>query len=232
MNTITEFFGRYRFLSNFYPAKVDYMGLTFDSVEAAYQAAKFEDPEIHEAFVNLTASQAKKLGNRLSPIRDDWEEVKFDIMLELVRKKFNNMFLQKQLLETKDAILEEGNTWGDKVWGICPPNSNNGKNWLGKILMQVREELQIKRANEAQQSLSGYKTVALEDVPDGTKQISITATELARAVELLKQTNAQQLWILSTPSNGLFSGRLIGCQMAHEFTAPQLYYDVTDLDSV
>ena len=37
-----------------------------------------------------------------------------------------------------DALLEEGNTWGDRVWGVC---QGQGENRLGKILMKVREEL-------------------------------------------------------------------------------------------
>jgi predicted NAD-dependent protein-ADP-ribosyltransferase YbiA (DUF1768 family) len=43
------------------------------------------------------------------------------------------------LLETKDATLIEGNTWGDQYWGVC---AGVGENHLGKLLMQIRSELQ------------------------------------------------------------------------------------------
>ena len=43
-----------------------------------------------------------------------------------------------KLLATGDAQLEEGNTWGDRIWGVY---QGQGDNRLGKILMKVREEL-------------------------------------------------------------------------------------------
>jgi len=59
-------------------------------------------------------------------------------MTDLVRQKFSNPQLAKQLLDTKDFELIEGNTWGDTFWGVC---SGKGQNNLGKILMQIRNEL-------------------------------------------------------------------------------------------
>ena len=47
--------------------------------------------------------------------------------------------LKEKLLETEDEYLEEGNTWGDKVWGTV---NGVGANNLGRILMEVREILQ------------------------------------------------------------------------------------------
>jgi predicted NAD-dependent protein-ADP-ribosyltransferase YbiA (DUF1768 family) len=38
---------------------------------------------------------------------------------------------------TKEKLLIEGNYWKDTFWGIC---DGIGKNYLGKILMEVREE--------------------------------------------------------------------------------------------
>jgi len=58
-------------------------------------------------------------------------------MLDLVRKKFENPLLRAMLLATEDAVLVEGNTWNDTFWGVC---RGRGENWLGRILMQVREE--------------------------------------------------------------------------------------------
>lgn len=47
---------------------------------------------------------------------------------------------QRLLLDTGDAILEEGNHWNDTFWGVRLKNGQ-GQNHLGKILMQVRMEL-------------------------------------------------------------------------------------------
>jgi predicted NAD-dependent protein-ADP-ribosyltransferase YbiA (DUF1768 family) len=59
-----------------------------------------------------------------------------------VRYKFtHDAKLRQKLLATGDAILEEGNDWGDQVWGVV---NGVGKNRLGKILMKVREELRTR----------------------------------------------------------------------------------------
>lgn len=71
--------------------------------------------------------------------RQDWKDVKLRIMEDLVRQKFcKNQELQKKLLDTKGAFLEETNTWNDKFWGVC---NGVGENHLGKILMRTRSAL-------------------------------------------------------------------------------------------
>ena len=90
-----------------------------------------------------TPGEAKKLARKL-PIRPDWEEVKDQIMLDLVRIKFSKSGLKKALLATGDAELIEGNTWNDTYWGVC---KGVGQNKLGKILMQVRKELREEEKN-------------------------------------------------------------------------------------
>ena len=60
-------------------------------------------------------------------------------MYEIVLAKFTqNPDLKKKLLATGDEHLEEGNTWGDTIWGTV---DGVGENRLGKILMRVRDEL-------------------------------------------------------------------------------------------
>ena len=77
-------------------------------------------------------------------VRPDWEAVKFDIMLGLTRQKYaKGSDLWEALQATGDVYLEEGNLWHDQTWGNCgcPKHKDTpGLNWLGKILMQVREE--------------------------------------------------------------------------------------------
>ena len=60
-------------------------------------------------------------------------------MREIVFEKFKqNPHLTKKLLDTGDVYLEEGNNWGDRIWGTV---NGVGRNELGKILMEVRKEL-------------------------------------------------------------------------------------------
>lgn len=135
-NAITEFRGDNFFLSNFYPAPVVYQGVRFENSEAAFQAAKC--PRRMQEFCGLNPSEAKRLGRRVG-LRIDWEEVKFGVMYQVCKAKFTqNPDLTQKLIDTGDAELIEGNTWGDKVWGVC---NGVGENYLGKILMQIREEL-------------------------------------------------------------------------------------------
>ena len=96
--------------------------------------------EQRKNFLGLDPSSAKRKGRRVK-LRDDWEEVKDQIMYEIVLNKFSqNEELRKKLIATGDEYLTEGNTWHDTYWGVC---NGKGKNKLGKILMQVREELKL-----------------------------------------------------------------------------------------
>jgi predicted NAD-dependent protein-ADP-ribosyltransferase YbiA (DUF1768 family) len=59
-----------------------------------------------------------------------------------VREKFTrNPDIASLLVATGDEELVEGNNWGDTFWGVCPPGSDNGQNWLGRILTDQREDL-------------------------------------------------------------------------------------------
>jgi ribA/ribD-fused uncharacterized protein len=141
MKKITSFNGKYRFLSNFWPAEVYLNEEIYPSIEHAYQAAKTLNKEEREEIRSAsTASIAKKLGQHVT-IRTDWEDIKFEVMYNLVQQKFNHSPLKELLLETGDAILEEGNWWHDTTWGICPEGSGIGQNLLGLLLMKVRDEI-------------------------------------------------------------------------------------------
>ena len=129
---ITTFRGT--FLSNFWPASVVYGGVTYPSLEHAYVAAKVgHDP----CLLTCSPGQAKRYG-RSRPMRTDWEALKFTTMEGLLRRKFRHPDLRAMLVATGDAELIEGNTWGDRVWGVC---SGTGENRLGKMLMQIRSEV-------------------------------------------------------------------------------------------
>ena len=140
-----------RFLSNFYPHKkgggfyshrlnIYYGGITFDCVENAYQAAKTRDENIRLKISRMTPYEAKafwECEEHRKYLADGWEKRRLEIMQELIKQKFcNHPDLKKMLLDTGDAVLEEGNDWGDTFWGIC---DGKGENHLGKILMRIRQ---------------------------------------------------------------------------------------------
>lgn len=135
---IDDFRGKYFFLSNFYPSSVIFENLTYKNNEAAFQAAKCIHKQDRIQFTEMDPSTAKHTGRHVH-LRKDWENVKYQIMETIVRNKFQqNPDLAKKLINTGDAYLEEGNTWGDRIWGTV---NHIGENHLGKILMKVRTEL-------------------------------------------------------------------------------------------
>lgn len=134
---ILSFRDEYFFLSNFYPVEIKLDGIVYPNAEAAFQAQKTLDVEERRKFSMLkNPVQAKRLGRKVK-LRDDWEEVKLDIMTEVVSQKFlQHPHLIEMLLQTGDEELVEGNKWGDRFWGVC---KGKGENHLGKILMKIRD---------------------------------------------------------------------------------------------
>jgi len=115
-----------------------FRGLEYQSSEHAYQAQKPTDPKEKQLIINAESpGEAKRLGNKKNcvSIREDWDEVKIEIMTEIIHSKFLVSFLRMRLASTGDAILIEGNTWGDKFWGTV---NGEGLNNLGIILMNER----------------------------------------------------------------------------------------------
>ena len=125
---VSEFRDRFSFLSNF-----------VGGVEQKYQAAKCVNKEDREKILKMTPGQSKRAGQKVE-LRKDWEDIKLDIMYQLVKETFSKEPFRTMLLRTENMILEEGNTWGDKFWGVSL-KGGKGENHLGKILMRVREEL-------------------------------------------------------------------------------------------
>jgi ribA/ribD-fused uncharacterized protein len=129
------------FLSNFHSSPIEFHCMKFPTVEHAFQAAKMASQADYLKVARAeTPGEAKRLGRTL-PMRSDWDIIKFDIMYQLVKAKFEqNPRLASKLLETKKAELVEGTWWNDRIWGI-DNYTGIGQNNLGKILMKVREEL-------------------------------------------------------------------------------------------
>jgi len=133
--------GLYGCFSNFYPAGFTLRDRQWPTVEHFFQAMKFEGSEYADAIrTAANPTKAKRLGkSRAHPIRPDWSEVRYPLMLEALRAKFTQHEpLRQVLLSTGSAHLAE-HTARDKIWG--DGGNGSGQNLLGKALMQVRGEL-------------------------------------------------------------------------------------------
>ena len=138
--------GDYGAFSNFSRHSVFLKKKRWPTSEHYFQAQKFAGTE-HEEAVRMAKRPMEAAGmgrDRKRPLRRDWESVKDGIMLDAVRAKFTQHDdLKAILLGTGDAKLVE-HTANDSYWG--DGGDGSGKNRLGQILMQIREEL---RAAEA-----------------------------------------------------------------------------------
>ena len=139
------FDGKYAFLSNFYSSPISPFndGIVYPTVEHAFQAYKTTDiNKRKEIAAQPTPGKAKYLGRHVK-IRDDWQEIRINVMYIALKEKFKDLELQTKLLSTGNAELIEGNTWSDNFWGDCHcPKCRDikGENNLGKLLMKIRED--------------------------------------------------------------------------------------------
>jgi len=143
------------FLSNFQECKIEYAGREFKSSEQLFmwfKAEYFKDHSTADLILNaLTPKDAKNLGRQVKNYDDKvWDMVRYDFMKTAVYEKFNqNPDLKKKLLdpELDGKLFVEASPY-DCIWGVgvgedeaVNPKKWRGKNLLGKILGEVREEL-------------------------------------------------------------------------------------------
>lgn len=136
------------FLSNMAKVKISYDNIIYPSVENFYVAMKItkdkiikidkKEITIRKYISTLNPYESKKFGKKLI-LRKDWDNIKLKVMEYALKQKFSNYYYKEKLLFTENKQLIEGNWWGDTFWGVC---NNKGENHLGKLLMQIRKELQ------------------------------------------------------------------------------------------
>lgn len=153
MDKIDRFRSPYGFLSNFYilekPIAVsDLFGgsLAAPTVEHAFIMLKSTRPQDRELIAScFSPARAKKLASPKSgkfEIRDNWDEIKLEVMKVLIGIKFSdeNPNLKAALIATGDKEIIEGNYHYDIFWGKCL-RTDVGENHLGRLLMERRAEL-------------------------------------------------------------------------------------------
>lgn len=131
----------YGFLSNFFLAPIVLEGMEWPSVEHYYQASKSLDIAFRERIRTApSADEAKRLGrDPACVLRDDWDEVKAEVMRRALAAKFTqHPDLRSMLVETQDAVLVE-NSKKDYYWGCGADDT--GRSMLGALLMELRASL-------------------------------------------------------------------------------------------
>lgn len=137
--------GEYGCFSNFSRHAITLKGKRWPTSEHYFQAQKFVgEPDEEEVRQSPKPSLAASMGrDRKRPLRRDWEGVKERVMLDALRAKFTQHDdLKAVLLGTGDAVLVE-HTANDSYWG--DGGDGSGKNRLGHLLMQLRDELRAEK---------------------------------------------------------------------------------------
>lgn len=129
-----------RWLSNMNYVKIRYNGITYPSTENFYQAMKYKGDTTRKLISKLKPHEAKKYSRDNTMTNENFESRKLDIMLYAQREKYSQEPFKSKLLATGNCLLEEGNWWNDKFWGV-DIKTREGENNLGKIIMRVRQEL-------------------------------------------------------------------------------------------
>lgn len=161
---ITEFQNEFRWLSNFAPVKIILNGLQFESVEYAYMSEKSNDPEWKKFCADAKNTPgAVKRKSRTIKLRSDWEAVKLEVMEKCLRQKFSQEPYKAKLLATGNILIQEGNRWNDKFWGVCL-KTNKGEIHLGKLIMKIREEINIREKKIAELHQTNLKVLGYEQI--------------------------------------------------------------------
>lgn len=152
---ITRFRDSYFFLSNFSQHTFWWNGHECPTAEHAYQAAKCLHHRDASRIILLSSAAGAKAAGQKVKVREgwwDWDQaadmpVRVTYMYQILRCKFTQHHhfgddLREMLLGTWGKWLYEGNDWGDMYWGVVNRKKNGmvGENWLGRVLMQIRDE--------------------------------------------------------------------------------------------
>jgi ribA/ribD-fused uncharacterized protein len=144
LEIIDSFKNEHNWLSNFFKSPITIDGITYPTIEHAFQAAKTDVIEEKLKIVaNANPVIAKRIGKKVQ-LRENWDELRVEIMRKLIDLKFQDEVLAEKLIATGDATLVEGNHWHDNYWGACSCAKCSGKtqsNNLGLLLMEKREKL-------------------------------------------------------------------------------------------
>ena len=139
--------GKWWFLSPYaeFPINIEVDGkfYTFPTVEHYYQAMKFyATDERFNTILHLQNPDEARLITKTQPYkinrRLDFDKHKFDIMEKGLRAKFTqNPQAAEMLKATENAVLIKS----CEICYKCGFGIGSGQNRMGKILMQIREEL-------------------------------------------------------------------------------------------
>lgn len=146
---IKEFFGETKWLSNFALVDIELDGIEYPSTEHGYMSLKNDSNEwktccrgSNDPYADdymFTCGQIRRLGQEIR-LKPNWDSIRLESMRKVLVKKFIQEPFRSQLLATGDEELQEGNNHGDRFYGVDLA-TGEGENHLGKLIMEIREQL-------------------------------------------------------------------------------------------
>ena len=149
---------KYGCFSNWYPSSFEYAGVKYSNMEQymMYQKMRtFSQYDIADKIMGTTdPGECKRLGrSHIDNWNGElWEKISYAVVKRGIKAKFfQNKDLLGILLDTEDVLLAECAP-NDKKWGIGVASDDDrrydvrewtGHNLLGRILMDVREEMRL-----------------------------------------------------------------------------------------
>ena len=149
--------------SNLFRRVITVHGITFPTVEHAYQSLKPRDPRVRDWLLSAPAPSLLAVAAHVMPsdepdpailmgrtadallgfhTRPGWSRLRYPWMLACLTAKFSqHQDLASLLLSTGDATIIEAGTIDDEAgrrWGIV---NGKGQNYLGRMLVRVRATL-------------------------------------------------------------------------------------------
>lgn len=138
----------YGAFSNLYRREFIFEGEVYPTAEHAYQAGKARKPAVKEWLMNAPSPALLAMaahGLYYWDIAPGWSTTKFDRMKRVLLAKFTAFDdLRELLLSTDNRRLVETATTDSPVNRLWGEVNGNGKNMLGVLLMEVRDELRKK----------------------------------------------------------------------------------------
>ena len=135
----------YGAFSNLYRRALSLDGQIFPTAEHAYQAAKARRPEVRNWILAAPSPALLAMaahGLYQWDIVPDWSRIKLERMRTVLRTKFTqHADLRELLLSTGNARLVEAGTVDNAVNRLWGEVNGKGKNMLGVLLMELREQI-------------------------------------------------------------------------------------------
>lgn len=139
-------------LSNLYRCLIEFEGETFATSEHAYQAGKPRRREVREWLMGAPSPALLAMaahGLYYWDVTPGWSRTKFTRMRRVLHAKFTqHADLCGLLLSTGSARLVEAATVDNAVNRLWGEVNGQGRNMLGELLMELRDELRLEAGGE------------------------------------------------------------------------------------